>query len=71
MIFMYNCHMFCHFGFHDKNYLALIKLNFAVWFLLIRDYVVVGFALVNRKINKLIGGGRKCDANSTEPPCTG
>ncbi|KAM4070381.1 hypothetical protein ACJW30_12G161700 [Castanea mollissima] len=26
---------------------------------------------VHRKINKLIGGGRKCDANSTEPPCTG
>uniref|UniRef100_A0A2N9I0K0 Uncharacterized protein n=1 Tax=Fagus sylvatica TaxID=28930 RepID=A0A2N9I0K0_FAGSY len=30
-----------------------------------------GIALVNRKINKLIGGGRKCDENSTDPPCTG
>lgn len=71
MIFMYKCHMFCHFGCHDKNYLALIKLNFSVWFLLIQDYVVVGSTLVNRKINKLVGGGRKCDANSTDPPCTG
>ncbi|VVA30595.1 PREDICTED: LOC110651873 isoform [Prunus dulcis] len=26
---------------------------------------------VHRKINKLIGGGRRCDQNSTDPPCTG
>lgn len=28
-------------------------------------------ALVHRKINKVLRGGRKCDENSTEPPCTG
>lgn len=26
---------------------------------------------VHRKINKTIGGGRRCDENSTDPPCTG
>ncbi|PQM33489.1 uncharacterized protein Pyn_05194 [Prunus yedoensis var. nudiflora] len=26
---------------------------------------------VHRKINKLISGGRRCDQNSTDPPCTG
>ncbi|XP_010678991.2 uncharacterized protein LOC104894459 [Beta vulgaris subsp. vulgaris] len=27
--------------------------------------------LVHRSINKVLPGGRKCDTNSTEPPCTG
>ncbi|KAL2935704.1 LexA repressor [Bienertia sinuspersici] len=27
--------------------------------------------LVHRRINKTLPGGRKCDENSTEPPCTG
>ncbi|KAL6217848.1 hypothetical protein ACLB2K_011065 [Fragaria x ananassa] len=26
---------------------------------------------VGRKLNKTIGGGRRCDENSTDPPCTG
>nr|XP_011458131.1 PREDICTED: uncharacterized protein LOC101291991 [Fragaria vesca subsp. vesca] len=26
---------------------------------------------VHRKINKTIGGGRRCNENSTDPPCTG
>ncbi|XP_021762791.1 uncharacterized protein LOC110727537 isoform X2 [Chenopodium quinoa] len=28
-------------------------------------------ALVHRRINNVLPGGRKCDENSTEPPCTG
>ncbi|KAL6217850.1 hypothetical protein ACLB2K_011067 [Fragaria x ananassa] len=26
---------------------------------------------MNRNLNKTIGGGRRCDENSTDPPCTG
>ncbi|CAO2818964.1 unnamed protein product [Amaranthus hypochondriacus] len=28
-------------------------------------------ALVHRRVNKVLPGGRKCNENSTEPPCTG
>ena len=43
-------------------YLKLVTPNFDAYFL---------FCFTCRRIDKVLPGGRKCNENSTEPPCTG